>query len=134
MIDLDRSQLRREAQVPYVVHGKQRLLPKAKSAGSISILYRSVVGRYEQFGPKLGSGVRTLDHIETYKGYEIRAFEREPSRWLATIRKADGSRLEILPPSQGGGLRASIMTSHDTLTMEAAIALAKQAIDCGGMR
>ena len=75
-----------------------------------------------------------MAHVETYKGYEIRAFEREPSRWLATIRKADGSRLEILLPSQGSGLRASIMTSHDTLTIKAAIALAKQAIDGGGMR
>jgi hypothetical protein len=32
-----------------------------------------------------------MDKIETYKGFEIRAFEREQGRWRAEIRKADGS-------------------------------------------
>lgn len=39
-----------------------------------------------------------MDKIEIYKGFEIRAFEREQSRWRAEIRKADGSTLK---PSLG---------------------------------
>jgi hypothetical protein len=37
-----------------------------------------------------------MDRTELYKSFEIRAFEREPQRWRAEIRKADGSTLEIL--------------------------------------
>ena len=37
-----------------------------------------------------------MDKIEIYKGFEIRAFEREQSRWRAEIRKADGSTLKTL--------------------------------------
>jgi hypothetical protein len=72
------------------------------------------------------------NRIEIYKGFEIRAYEREQQRWRAEIRKADGSTLEILLP--GGGHRSSITTSADALTAPAAIDLAKQAIDGGGMR
>lgn len=54
------------------------------------------------------------------------------NRWLAEIRKADGSNLIILLPD--GGPRASITTSAAALTAEAAIDLAKQAIDGKGMK
>ena len=37
-----------------------------------------------------------MDKIETYKGFEIRAFEREQGRWRAEIRKTDGSTLNTL--------------------------------------
>ena len=37
-----------------------------------------------------------MDKIETYKGFEIRAFEREQGRWRAEIRKTDGSTLKTL--------------------------------------
>ncbi len=77
-------------------------------------------------------GIDIMDRVEIYKGYEIRAYEREPGRWLAKIRKADGSMLEI--PLPDGGTRESITTSAATMTAEAAINLAKQAIDGGGMR
>jgi hypothetical protein len=32
-----------------------------------------------------------MDKLEIYRGFEIRAFEREQGRWRAEIRKADGS-------------------------------------------
>ena len=35
-----------------------------------------------------------MDTIEIYKGFEIRAFEREQGRWRAEVRKADGSPLK----------------------------------------
>ena len=37
-----------------------------------------------------------MDKLEIYRGFEIRAFEREQGRWRAEIRKADGSMLKIL--------------------------------------
>jgi len=42
-----------------------------------------------------------MDRTEVYKGFEIRAYEREPQRWRAEIRKADGSMLEILVADSG---------------------------------
>jgi hypothetical protein len=42
-----------------------------------------------------------MDKIETYRGFEIRAFEREEGRWRADIRKADGSMLKILVGDSG---------------------------------
>jgi hypothetical protein len=42
-----------------------------------------------------------MDKIEIYRGFEIRAFEREQDRWRAEIRKADGSTLKILVGDSG---------------------------------
>jgi hypothetical protein len=42
-----------------------------------------------------------MDRTELYKGFEIRAYEREPQRWRAEIRKADRSTLEILVGDSG---------------------------------
>ena len=42
-----------------------------------------------------------MDRSEFYKGFEIRAYEREPQRWRAEIRKADGSALETLVGDSG---------------------------------
>ena len=72
-----------------------------------------------------------MDKIETYKGFEIRAFEREQGRWRAEIRKADSSPLKILVGD--GEHRMSITTTADTLTAEATINEVKKAIDAGGM-
>jgi hypothetical protein len=72
-----------------------------------------------------------MDKIEIYKGFEIRAFEREQGRWRAEIRKADGSTLKTLVGDNGH--RMSITTSADTLTAEATIDQVKRAIDAGGM-
>jgi hypothetical protein len=71
-----------------------------------------------------------MDKIELYKGFEIRAFEREQGRWRAEIRKADGSTLKTLVADSEH--RMSITTSADTLTAEATIEV-KKAIDAGGM-
>ena len=72
-----------------------------------------------------------MDRTELYKGFEIRAYEREPQRWRAEIRKADGSMLKILV--RDSGHRMSITTSADTLTAETSIDEVKKAIDAGGM-
>ena len=72
-----------------------------------------------------------MDKIETYKDFEIRAFEREQGRWRAEIRKADGSTLKTLVADSEH--RMSITTSADTLTAETSIDGVKKAIDAGGM-
>jgi len=66
-----------------------------------------------------------MDKIEIYRGFEIRAFEREQGRWRAEIRKADGSTLKILVGDSGH--RMSITTSADTLTAETSIDEVKKA-------
>jgi hypothetical protein len=75
-----------------------------------------------------------MAHTELYKGYRIRAYQRYPpdGRWLAEIRKAAGSELVILSPD--GATREFITTSAATFSSEAAIALAKRAINGGGMK
>jgi hypothetical protein len=79
----------------------------------------------------VATGLWRMDKIELYKGFEIRAFEREQGRWRAEIRKADGSPLKTLVADSGH--RMSITTSADTLTAEATIDEVKKAIDAGGM-
>ena len=72
-----------------------------------------------------------MDKTEIYKGFEIRAFEREPGRWRAEIRNADGSTLKTLVGDSGH--RMSITTTADTLTAETTIAEVKKVIDAGVM-
>jgi hypothetical protein len=72
-----------------------------------------------------------MDRTELYKGFEIRAYEREPQRWRAEIRKADGSPLKTLVGDTGHSM--SITTTADTLTAETSIDEVKKAIDSGGM-
>ena len=72
-----------------------------------------------------------MDKIEIYKGFEIRAFERDQGRWRAEIRKADGSALKTLVGDSGHSV--SITTTADTLTAETTVAELKKAIDAGGM-
>jgi hypothetical protein len=76
-----------------------------------------------------------MARVELYKGYRILAYQRHPpdGRWLAEIRKGDGSGLVILQPA-GGPRREFITTSAATFSADAAIAFAKRAIDGGGMR
>ena len=70
-----------------------------------------------------------MDKIEIYKGFEIRAFEREQGRWRAEIRKAERSPLKILVGD--GEHRMSITTTADTLAAETTIDEVKKAIDAG---
>ena len=72
-----------------------------------------------------------MDKIEIYRGFEIRAFEREQGRWRAEIQRADGSALKTLVGDSGH--RMSITTTADTLTAETTIDEVKNAIDAGSM-
>ena len=74
-----------------------------------------------------------MDHLTStnYKNYLIRAFERESARWRAEFRKADGREIIIIAD---GTRHNSITTSADALTADAAIELAKWAIDGGGIK
>ena len=80
---------------------------------------------------KLGS---EMARVELYKAYRILAYERQLSgRWLAEIRKADGSAL-IIAQLDGDTRREFITTSAAMFSADAAIKLAKQAIDGGGLK
>ena len=74
------------------------------------------------------------DQIEIYSGYKIRAFESSPGKWTAEIRKVDGSQIQIFQPELGEDVLDCLTTDPETMTAEAAIELAKEAIDGGGMR
>ena len=75
-----------------------------------------------------------MDQIEIYKGYNIRGFESSPGKWTAEIRKVDGSQIQILLPELGEDVLDCLTTDPETMTAEAAIELAKEVIDGGGMR
>ena len=80
---------------------------------------------------KVGS---EMARVELYKEYRIRAYEHEPpGRWLAEIRKADGSPLAILLPD-GNTRREFATTLAATFSADAAIKLAKLAIDGGSLK
>ena len=80
------------------------------------------------------AGAETVSISEVYKGYNIRAFESSPGKWKAEIQRVDGASIRILLPNlKNDGLRASLTTEPETITAEAAVALAKQAIDGRGM-
>jgi hypothetical protein len=70
-----------------------------------------------------------VDRVEIYKGCNIRVFESSPGKWTAEIRKVDGSSIQILPPGLEDDAMDSLTTDPETVTAEAAIELAKQAVD-----
>lgn len=66
----------------------------------------------------------------TYNAYVIDAFQRDTDRWRATIRRLNGKKIRVaFPPS----VLDEVTTSHDALTAEKAVELAKKAIDGGGL-
>ena len=67
-----------------------------------------------------------------YKRFFIKAFEREPGRWRAEIRRTDGVPTTILLSE--GPPQPSVTTSADTFDAQAALRLAEHAIDGGGMK
>jgi hypothetical protein len=77
---------------------------------------------------------QVVDKIEFYDRYSIRAFESSPGKWTAEIRKVDGSPIQILPPGLEEDVQDCLTTDPETMTAEAAIELAKEAIDSGSMR
>ena len=92
--------------------------------GSLALIAIDRIAQSEEYTDE-------MDKIETYRGFEIRAFEREQGRWRAEIRKADGSMLKIHVGDSRH--RTSITTSADTLTAETSIDEVKKAIDAGGL-
>ena len=74
------------------------------------------------------------DQIEIYNGYNIRAFESSPGKWTAEIRKVDDSPIQILLPDLEDDVLDCLTTDPEMMTAGAAIQLAKEAIDGGGMR
>ena len=63
-----------------------------------------------------------------YKNFLIDAYRRDTDRWRATIRRANGKKIQIaFPPS----VRDEATTTADAITAEKAIEFAKRAIDAG---
>jgi hypothetical protein len=71
-----------------------------------------------------------MERIERYKGFVIRAFEREAERWQAEIKKLDGTAVTTAVPHEQ---HPSITSSPDSFTADDAIKLAKRVIDVGGV-
>ena len=65
-----------------------------------------------------------------YKTYRIEAVEQETDRWRAAISRLDGQPIKVAVPP---GEHMVVISPVDSLTGKAAIDLAKQSIDGGGM-
>jgi hypothetical protein len=65
-----------------------------------------------------------MDRVFSYKGFNIRAFEKGQERWFAEIRKANGAWIIVR-----GERRELVTTSAHLPTASAAIDLAIDAID-----
>jgi len=59
-----------------------------------------------------------------YGSFEIEAFEREPGRWRASVRRTDGSRVRV-----GETRFDNFYTSADADAVQEAVQLAIEAID-----
>ena len=62
-----------------------------------------------------------------YKRFVVRAFEQEPGKWRASIRRADGKPVKII----GGKKLEQGNMSGDERTAAAALVTAMAAIDAG---
>jgi hypothetical protein len=62
-----------------------------------------------------------------YKQFVVQAFEREPGRWRASIRRADGKPVKVI----GGNKLDQSITHFDERTAAAAVLTAMAAIDAG---
>lgn len=91
-----------------------------------------ITGEVRRRASALRGSKRVVDQV--YRGFSIRAFESSPGKWKAEIRKADGSSIQILLPELEDDVLDCLTTDPETVTAEAAILLAKEAIDGGGMR
>jgi hypothetical protein len=70
-----------------------------------------------------------MDRVLSYRGFGIRAFEQGADRWLAEIRKSNGAWIIVR-----GERRESVTTSAARSTANAALDLAIDAIDGGGLK
>lgn len=82
------------------------------SPGSILMLHLDTVENF---------GVRLME----YKQFVVKAFEREPGKWRASIRRADGKAAKVI----GGKKLDQSITHFDECTAAAAILIAMAAID-----
>ena len=62
-----------------------------------------------------------------YKQFVVQAFEREPGKWRASIRRADCKPVKVI----GGKKLEQSLTRFDARTAVAAIRMALAAIDAG---
>ena len=62
-----------------------------------------------------------------YKRFVVQAFEREPGKWRANVRRADGKPVKVI----GGKKLEQSVTRFDAGTAVAAIRMALAAIDAG---
>ncbi len=62
-----------------------------------------------------------------YMRFIVRAFERQPGKWRASIRRGDGKPVKVI----GGRKFEQSVTRFDARTGEAAIRMAMAAIDAG---
>jgi hypothetical protein len=70
-----------------------------------------------------------MDRVFSYMGFQIRAFEQGPDRWLAEIRKANGAWIVVRVE------RRELLTTYaPRRKATAAIDLAIGAIDGGEMK
>jgi hypothetical protein len=65
-----------------------------------------------------------------YKQFHLRACEREPGKWRAKIRRADGKPMAVA----GQKKIEHIVTSHDAATSAAAISMAIGLIDTASFK
>ncbi len=73
--------------------------------------------------PSKNSGVSFME----YKGFYVEAFEREPGKWRANIRRIDGKPVKVIGRER---LEKSV-TKFDATTEIAAKAIAMEVIDAG---
>jgi hypothetical protein len=66
--------------------------------------------------------------IMQYRHFKITTFEREPGKWLASIKRADGSSITCQ------GTTLPFFTTAETTTAEYAVDLSKGAIDQGYLK
>ncbi len=62
-----------------------------------------------------------------YKRFVVRAFEREPGKWRANVRRTDGKPVKVI----GSRKLEQSVTRFDARTADAAIRMAMAAIDAG---
>jgi hypothetical protein len=75
----------------------------------------------------LYTGENLVLELMEYKQFSVRAFEREPGKWRAKIRRADGEPVNVI----GGKKLDQSITAVDERTPAAALLMAIAAIDAG---
>jgi len=80
--------------------------------------------------PQLGDGIppkTSVVSLMEYKHFHLHAFEREPGKWRASVRRTDGKPVKVIGQKK---LEKSV-TRFDATTAVAAICMAMATIDAG---